>query len=110
MACKHQSGIRIRDVECVRETAKPGEDDTLVEDSECTDPRPGSKELCQSHEKCKESRATKNIDGIPKRMLRVIWYQTKRELLNNEFPVSRIERKPLFLFIIKSSTTLHVTM
>lgn len=81
MACKHQSGIRIREVECVREAQVAGEEDTLVEDSECTETRPGSRELCQSHKKC-ESRARRNIDGIPEQMLRNIWYQTKRELLN----------------------------
>lgn len=82
MACKHQSGVRIREVECVREAQIPGEDDTLIEDSQCTETRPGSKELCQSREKC-ETRARRNIDGIPEKMLRDVWFQTKSELLKN---------------------------
>lgn len=79
MACKHQSGVRIRDVECVREAQIPGEDDTLIEDSECKEGRPGAKELCQSAHKC-ESRSRKSIDEIPENMLRDIWSQTKMEV------------------------------
>lgn len=83
MACKHQSGVRVREVECVREAQVAGEEDMLVEDAECAETRPGSKELCESHKKC-ESRARRNIDGIPEQMLRKVWCQTKRELLHGD--------------------------
>lgn len=94
MACKHQSGVRTRELECVRAAQVSGEDDTLVEDSECKEPKPGTKELCQSNKKC-ESRRRRKIDGIPEQMLRHVWYQTKRELLN-DYPVVSNSFKVLY--------------
>ncbi|CAH1985625.1 unnamed protein product [Acanthoscelides obtectus] len=74
-ACKGKSGVRAREVECVRESSKVGEDDILVEDDKCTEPRPAARELCDSHKTCRKRRAE---GEIPDAMLRGIWKQIHR--------------------------------
>lgn len=79
-ACKFKSGVRIREVECVRESQHPGEDDILVEDNECSEPKPGTRELCNSHKKCKSKRFT---DGLPDDLMEEVWkqiYSTKKHI------------------------------
>lgn len=73
-ACKYKSGVRTRDVECVREAKLPGDEDVLVEDKECDEPRPGTQELCNSHKTCgKEKRFD---EELPENVMKKLWYQT----------------------------------
>lgn len=94
MACKHQSGIRIREVECVREAQIAGDEDMLIEDENCTDQKPGTRELCESHKTC-SGRRRREIDGIPEEKMRNIWRQMKRDLKLLNSTVS-------IVFILKS--------
>lgn len=74
MACRFQSGVRMRKVECVREAQKPGAEDILLEDSECIGPKPGSRELCNSVQVCPNTK--REIDSLPLHMMQQIWFQT----------------------------------
>jgi hypothetical protein len=71
-ACKFKSGVRVREVECVKESPHAGADDILVEDSECEEAKPGTRELCNSHKKCKTKRYT---DGLEDDMMEEVWKQ-----------------------------------
>ncbi|XP_031338674.1 A disintegrin and metalloproteinase with thrombospondin motifs 7-like [Photinus pyralis] len=87
-ACKFQSGVRIREVECVRESEKPGEEDTLLEDDKCPPPKPGTRELCNSHKKCSKNR--RDIDGFTPDVLKHLWLQSTNEYMFQE-PLSYSE-------------------
>ncbi|XP_008201012.2 A disintegrin and metalloproteinase with thrombospondin motifs 7 isoform X1 [Tribolium castaneum] len=86
-ACKFKSGVRMREVECVRESPHPGADDILVEDGECKETKPGTRELCNSHKKCKSRRFT---DGLPDELMEDVWKQihyvrfTREDKVNSE--------------------------
>ncbi|XP_068910126.1 A disintegrin and metalloproteinase with thrombospondin motifs 7-like isoform X3 [Tenebrio molitor] len=71
-ACKFKSGVRVREVECVKESPHAGADDILVEDGECEEAKPGTRELCNSHKKCKTKRYT---DGLEDDMMEEVWKQ-----------------------------------
>lgn len=74
-ACKYKSGVRTREVECVRLAKISGDEDVLVEDKECEGPRPGTQELCNSHKKCdKDKRLDDN--KLPESIMRKLWPQT----------------------------------
>lgn len=83
-ACKFKSGVRIREVECVQESPHPGTDDILVEDKQCTETKPGSRELCNSHKKCKSKRYT---DGFPDHLMENVW-RVVNQLVGNIDKVS----------------------
>ncbi|KAJ8921346.1 hypothetical protein NQ315_002961 [Exocentrus adspersus] len=76
-ACKNRSGVRMREVECVQESPKPGTDDMLVDDDKCTEPKPGSRELCDAHAKCK-GRSVEEDEEIPSDMMEDVWYQINK--------------------------------
>lgn len=78
-ACKFQSGVRTREVECVREAPVPGTDDVLVDDKDCTGPRPGTRELCNSHKKCSKTR--RNFDNLPDEIMQHLWFQSLNDRL-----------------------------
>ncbi|CAH0553697.1 unnamed protein product [Brassicogethes aeneus] len=80
-ACKDKSGVRIREVECVREAAHPGAQDVLVEDSECREVKPGTRELCDAHSTCSRKRHT---DNLPDHMMKTIKLQTRSVLRKRE--------------------------
>ncbi|KAH1003192.1 A disintegrin and metalloproteinase with thrombospondin motifs 7 [Dendroctonus ponderosae] len=72
-ACRKKGGVRIRPVECVRPNPKESADDIIVEDSECTDERPGTVELCATRKKC-VPRTRKSI-FVPGQFQSAIWQQ-----------------------------------
>ncbi|CAH1113494.1 unnamed protein product [Psylliodes chrysocephalus] len=78
-ACKNLSGLRAREVECVRENPKIGAEDILVEDEECDDVRPASKELCNSPKKCK----VREAEQMPQEMAQEIWRQINKRKIQN---------------------------
>lgn len=74
-ACKYKSGVRTRQVECVREAQIPGDEDVLVEDKECDGLRPGTQQLCNSHKTCHGK--MKRFKGeLPEDVMKRLWYQT----------------------------------
>lgn len=75
LACKNLSGIRISQVVCVKESPRAGSDDMLVEDDKCEGVKPASREVCDSHVKC---RSLRYIDNIPKHLLKDVWRQINR--------------------------------
>lgn len=86
-ACKNVSGIRIRQVVCVKESQTPGSEDTLEDDKKCEGTKPATREVCESHVKC---RSSKYIDKIPKHLLKDVHKQitrksTKRDVVSNFF-------------------------
>ncbi|KAK9869843.1 hypothetical protein WA026_003569 [Henosepilachna vigintioctopunctata] len=73
-ACKFKSGVRLREVECVKQSPHPGTEDILVEDSECKGPRPATRELCNSPKKCK----VRSVQyGLPDAEMESVWKQIK---------------------------------
>ncbi|KAL3280841.1 hypothetical protein HHI36_004070 [Cryptolaemus montrouzieri] len=74
-ACKFKSGVRLREVECVRQSPHPGTEDILMEDSECKGPRPATRELCNSPKKCKVRSAHY---GLPDEEMLDVWQQIKK--------------------------------
>ncbi|XP_022900550.2 A disintegrin and metalloproteinase with thrombospondin motifs 6-like [Onthophagus taurus] len=86
-ACKNQSGIRVREVECVRENPISGADDILVEDTFCPPPKPGTRELCDAQKSCTKKREIEN--EIPSYILRELWYQTIVDYVNADSAVRR---------------------
>ncbi|XP_044750443.1 A disintegrin and metalloproteinase with thrombospondin motifs 12-like [Coccinella septempunctata] len=73
-ACKYKSGVRLREVECVRQSPHPGTEDILVEDSECKGPRPATRELCNAPKKCK----IRSVQyGLPDSEMQDVWQQIK---------------------------------
>lgn len=80
-ACKNVSGIRIRQVVCIRESPKPGAEDILVEDNKCEGVKPATKEMCVSPNKCRSSRF---IDNIPKYLLKDVWKQLESKIVKRE--------------------------
>lgn len=81
MACKNVTGVRIRQVVCVKESQKPGSEDTLVEDDKCESVKPATREVCESHAKC---RSPRYIDNIPKKLWTDIQKQIDRRLLKRD--------------------------
>lgn len=80
VACKNKSGVRVREVECVRESAVPNGEDVLLEDDLCPSPKPPSRELCDSGKVCV---GVKRSDlGVPLEMMRELWYQTIVDMIN----------------------------
>lgn len=62
----------MRSVECVKESPHPGTDDMLVEDADCAGAKPGCRELCNSHKKCKSRRYA---DSLPDDLMKNVWTQ-----------------------------------
>lgn len=85
-ACKFQSGIRIREVECVRESPTPGTDDILVEDDQCAEPRPGTRELCNSRKTC--GKAKRDVDNLPDEVMQHLWFQSLEDPLMEKLYVN----------------------
>lgn len=81
LACKNLSGIRVRQVVCVEESPKPGSEDFLLDDDKCEEVKPATRELCDSHIKC---RSTRYIDNIPKQLLKYLWKQTNSRISRND--------------------------
>lgn len=75
-ACAFQSGVRTRRVECVKESTHPGGEENLVDDKECTGPRPATRELCNAVKVCRCRRKT--TFGLPNRQLRDVWKQLRK--------------------------------
>ncbi|KAF5307128.1 hypothetical protein FQR65_LT07112 [Abscondita terminalis] len=90
-ACKFQSGVRVREVECIKEAKIPGEDDVLEEDDKCPSPKPGTRELCNSRKTCSKSKTkskSKNKrEGFSPDVMRHLWLQTMPEYMHHE-PIS----------------------
>lgn len=83
-ACAFQSGVRMRRVECVKESPHPGGEENLVDDKECNGPRPASRELCNAVKVCRCRRKT--TLGIPNRQLRDVWKKIRKvELVSGSF-------------------------
>ncbi|KRT86066.1 hypothetical protein AMK59_2545, partial [Oryctes borbonicus] len=80
MACKKQSGVRVREVECIRETSAPNGDDVLLENDQCPSPKPPTRELCDSGKVCVGKKRS-HLE-IPSEMLRELWYQTIVDMIN----------------------------
>ncbi|XP_065156708.1 A disintegrin and metalloproteinase with thrombospondin motifs 12-like isoform X2 [Atheta coriaria] len=76
MACKNVSGIRTREVECVSEAHKAGADDTLEEDSACSEKKPGTKELCNAPNPCQKRQNSKIDQDLTPEMMRQVWLQS----------------------------------
>ncbi|XP_066149639.1 A disintegrin and metalloproteinase with thrombospondin motifs 12-like isoform X2 [Euwallacea fornicatus] len=82
-ACKNKSGVRMREVQCVKKNSNPKGDDIILEDSECKEIKPGIAELCTSNRKCDSSRRKKSI-SIPRKFQDSIWKQmSKRHVIEN---------------------------
>lgn len=77
-ACRYKSGVRIREVDCVRESQVAGKEDVLIDDKNCAGPRPGTRELCTSNRKCPTKREVE-IDGLLPDKMRKLWFQTFRD-------------------------------
>lgn len=92
MACKNVTGVRIRQVVCIQESPKPGSEDTLVEDDKCEGIKPATREICESHTKC---RSTRYIDNIPRQLWtdiqkQIDWRGVKRDVVSStEFSVAQ---------------------
>lgn len=69
--------MRRREVECVRESQFPGEEDVLVEDKECAENRPGTQELCNSRKKCGKGKRLE--EGLPEVLMRDLWRQSLQD-------------------------------
>ncbi|XP_066246536.1 A disintegrin and metalloproteinase with thrombospondin motifs 12-like [Euwallacea similis] len=82
-ACKNKSGVRVREVQCVKKNSNPKGDDIILEDSECKEIKPGIAELCTSNRKCDSSRRRKSI-FVPGKFQDSIWKQmNKRHVIEN---------------------------
>ncbi|KAF7267253.1 hypothetical protein GWI33_019506 [Rhynchophorus ferrugineus] len=71
-ACKNKSGVRVRPVECIRESPKMNADDIIIEDSDCEGKKPSSVELCQADHRCSRKR---RVSHIPGRFQDSVWSQ-----------------------------------
>lgn len=77
----------MREVECVRESPKPGADDTLIDDELCPGPKPGTRELCTSKTRCCVTKKREDYE-LPVDMMRELWYQTVVDYINADESVS----------------------
>lgn len=69
-------------MECIREAQKPGAEDTLVEDSNCPSPRPGTRELCNSHKKCAKTK--RHTQDFPQDIMEHLWLQSMVEYMDHK--------------------------
>lgn len=92
----------MRQVVCVQESPKPGSDDMLVEDDKCEGVKPASREICDSHVKCRSPRF---IDNIPKQLLKDVWRQINRGASKRELVSKLIQ----ILTLRMKSPTIHIS-
>ncbi|KAK9754578.1 Thrombospondin type 1 domain [Popillia japonica] len=78
-ACKGGSGVRVREVECVKEPRTEGGDDVIVEEDKCTGQRPPSRDYCVSKRACKKR---KSDQEFPEHMMKELFYQTIVDMLD----------------------------
>ncbi|XP_030753637.1 A disintegrin and metalloproteinase with thrombospondin motifs 7-like isoform X2 [Sitophilus oryzae] len=94
-ACKKKGGVRTRSVQCLQQNPNIKGESILVEDSQCTGPKPGSIQLCESDVHC-TVRKKRNVfipgmhqSSVWKQMNRINIY--KREIENNQSPETPVE-------------------
>ncbi|KAL1490990.1 hypothetical protein ABEB36_011654 [Hypothenemus hampei] len=75
-ACKKKGGVRLRDVQCVKQNPNPIGDYIIVEDSECKEVKPGRVELCETKKKCR-SHSRRSV-FIPGKFQEGLWKQMNK--------------------------------